>query len=82
LVFYVATIYNELKKIFSLTGGVMGNILSFIFPSMFYLKFTEKKMSKYGIISFFFIIFGFITMLICIASTTGLIEILGIEDII
>jgi amino acid permease len=82
LVFYVATIYNELKKIFSLTGGVMGNILSFIFPSLFYLGFTQKKMSKYGIISFFFIIFGFITMLICIASTTGLIEILGIEDII
>ena len=82
LVFYVATIYNELKKIFSLTGGVMGNILSFIFPSLFYLGFTQKKMSKYGIISFFFIIFGFITMFICIASTTGLIEILGIEDII
>ena len=82
LVFYVATIYNELKKIFSLTGGVMGNILSFIFPSLFYLGFTQKKMSKYGIISFFFIIFGFITMFICIASTTGLIEFLGIEDII
>ena len=82
LVFYVATIYNELKKIFSLTGGVMGNILSFIFPSLFYLGFSKKKFSKYGIIAFFFIIFGFITMFICIASTTGLIEKLGIEDII
>ena len=82
LVFYVASIYNELKKIFSLTGGVMGNILSFIFPSFFYLGFTKKKMSKYGIIAFFFVIFGFITMLICIASTTGIIQKLGIEDII
>lgn len=81
-VFYVATIYNELKKIFSLTGGVMGNILSFIFPSLFYLGFTKKKMSKYGIVSFCFIIFGIFTMLICIASTTGLIQILGLENII
>ena len=32
IVFLFASLYNKLKVIFSFTGGVMGNILSFIFP--------------------------------------------------
>ena len=79
LVFYVASIYNQLKIIFSITGGIMGNILSFIFPSFFYLGFSKSKCSKYGIASCFFIFFGTITMLICIASTLGIFKELNIE---
>ena len=70
LVFLFASMYTKLKVIFSFTGGVMGNILSFIFPSIFYLGFAKKKaFSKYGFVAIFFIIFGFGTMGICIAST-------------
>ena len=70
IVFYFASIYTQLKVIFSFTGGVMGNILSFIFPSIFYLGFGGKKSFKrYGIIAVLFIISGFITMGICILST-------------
>jgi len=79
LVFYVASIYNQLKTIFSITGGVMGNILSFIFPSMFYLGFSKKKMSILGIAAIIFIFLGFITMLICIFSTLGIFKNLNIE---
>ena len=70
IVFLFASLYNKLKVIFSFTGGVMGNILSFIFPSIFYLGIVrENVFSKYGIVAIFFIIFGFVTMGICIAST-------------
>ena len=70
LVFWFASMYTQLKIIFSFTGGVMGNILSFIFPSIFYLKFGGKKaFTRYGIIAVLFIMFGLITMGICIAST-------------
>lgn len=70
LVFLFASMYTKLKVIFSFTGGVMGNILSFIFPSIFYLGFAKKKaFSKYGFVAIFFIIFGLGTMGICIAST-------------
>ena len=70
LVFLFASMYTKLKVIFSFTGGVMGNILSFIFPSIFYLYFSRKKsFTKYGFIAIVFIIFGFVTMSICIMST-------------
>ena len=70
LVFLFASMYTKLKVIFSFTGGVMGNILSFIFPSIFYLGFARKKaFSKYGFVAVFFIIFGFATMSICVTST-------------
>ena len=70
VIFWFASVFTQLKIIFSLTGGVMGNILSFIFPSIFYLGFAKKKaFSKYGIVAVFFIIFGLVTMGICIAST-------------
>ena len=70
LVFLFASMYTKLKVIFSFTGGFMRNILSFIFPSIFYLGFAKKKaFSKYGFVAIFFIIFGFGTMGICIAST-------------
>ena len=70
LVFLFASLYTKLKVIFSFTGGVMGNILSFIFPSFFYLVFSFRKgESKYAIVAIFFIIFGTVTMAICLAST-------------
>ena len=70
IIFWVASMYTQLKVIFSITGGVMGNILSFIFPSIFYLGLGRKKVfSKYGIIAILFIIFGLVTMSICITST-------------
>ena len=70
LVFWFASMYTQLKVIFSFTGGVMGNILSFIFPSIFYLGFGGKKsFTRYGFIAILFIIFGFITMAICVFST-------------
>ena len=70
LVFWFASLYTELKIIFSFTGGVMGNILSFIFPSIFYLGFGGKKsFTRYGFVAVLFIIFGFITMGICVFST-------------
>ena len=70
IIFWVASMYTQLKVIFSITGGVMGNILSFIFPSIFYLGLSRKKVfSKYGIIAILFIIFGLVTMSICITST-------------
>jgi amino acid permease len=70
LVFLFASMYTKLKVIFSLTGGVMGNILSFIFPSIFYLYFFRKKgFTKYAFVAVVFIIFGIATMSICIMST-------------
>lgn len=52
LVFWVASMYTQLKVIFSFTGGVMGNILSFIFPSVFYLGFAKRKaFSRYGVVA-------------------------------
>ena len=52
LVFLFASMYTKLKVIFSLTGGVMGNILSFIFPSIFYLYFFRKKgFTKYAFVA-------------------------------
>ena len=70
LVFLFASLYTKLKVIFSFTGGVMGNILSFIFPSIFYLVFSLRKgESKYAPVAIFFIIFGTVTMSICLAST-------------
>ena len=70
LVFLFASLYTKLKVIFSFTGGVMGNILSFIFPSFFYLVFSFRKgESKYAIVAIFFIIFGTVTMSICLTST-------------
>jgi amino acid permease len=70
LIFFIASIYTELKVIFSLTGGVMGNILSFIFPSIYYLGLSKRK-GTVGrkIISILFILFGTCTMIICIIST-------------
>ena len=59
--------YNELKIIFALLGGVMSNCISFIFPAIFYLL-QAKKSTINIIISYFFIIFGLITMLICLFS--------------
>ena len=70
LVFWVASMYTQLKVIFSFTGGVMGNILSFIFPSVFYLGFAKRKaFSRYGVVAVCFILFGLGTMAICITST-------------
>ena len=70
IIFWFASVFTQLKIIFSLTGGVMGNILSFIFPSIFYIGIAKKKaFSKYGIVAVFFIIFGLVTMGICITST-------------
>ena len=70
LVFWFASMYTQLKVIFSFTGGVMGNILSFIFPSIFYLWFGGKKsFTRYGFVAILFIIFGLITMFICVFST-------------
>ena len=75
IVFWFANFYTELKVIFSITGGVMGNILSFIFPSIFYLGLVKKKiLSKNGFVAVFFIIFGLCTMFICIASTISSIK--------
>ncbi len=70
-IFVYASYYDKLKVIFSFTGGVMGNILSFIFPSLFYLGFSGRSrwFTKFGIFAFIFIILGCITMGICIKST-------------
>ena len=70
IIFWFASMYTQLKVIFSITGGVMGNILSFIFPSIFYLGLVKTKhFSKYKFVAVFFIIFGLVTMGICITST-------------
>ena len=70
LVFWVASIYTHLKVIFSITGGVMGNILSFIFPSIFYLGLVKTQhFSIYKIVAVCFVLFGLTTMGICIFST-------------
>ena len=70
VIFWIAYIYNKLKIIFSFTGGVMSNLLSFIFPSIFYIGLSKKKVfSKYGVIAVIFIIFGIITLTICVIST-------------
>ena len=70
VIFWFAQMYTQLKIIFSFTGGVMGNILSYIFPSIFYLGFGgTKSFKRYGIVAVLFIILGLITMSICILST-------------
>jgi amino acid permease len=67
-VFILANKYQELKIIFSILGGIMGNIFSFIFPALFYLCLGRKKneiFSFNNIISGIFIIFGAITLITC-----------------
>ena len=70
-VFYIATIFNSLKIIFGIIGGIMGNCLSFIFPALFYLCINNKESlcSKYNLISIFFLFFGIILLCLCVSST-------------
>ena len=70
-VFTFETKVTEFKVIFGILGGLMGNTLSFIFPALFYLIIEnhEHWYSLNNIISFFFVIFGLISMIACITST-------------
>ena len=70
-VFYISTIFNQLKTIFGIIGGIMGNCLSFIFPALFYLIIDnkEKNTSKYNLISFFFLSLGILLLFLCVFST-------------
>ena len=69
-IFFFAFSYDQLKVIISFTGGVMGNLLSFIFPSVFYLFCSDKKIcSKLGAVSVIIIIFGMFTLGVCVLST-------------
>ena len=63
-VFYIATIFSKLKIIFGIVGGIMGNCLTFIFPALFYFFIDNDKwrITKYNLISIFFIIFGFLLL--------------------
>ena len=70
-VFYIATIFSKLKIIFGIVGGIMGNCLTFIFPALFYFFIDNDKwrITKYNLISIFFIIFGFLLLVLCVYST-------------
>ena len=66
----LANTYQSLKNIFGVLGGIMGNLLSFIFPAAFYLFLVGSEGSVINIIfSIFFIFFGTFTMILCITST-------------
>ena len=66
----LANTYQSLKNIFGVLGGIMGNLLSFIFPAAFYLFLVGSEDSVINIIfSIFFIFFGMFTMILCITST-------------
>ena len=72
----LANTYQSLKNIFSVLGGIMGNLLSFIFPAAFYLFLVGNEGSVINLIfSIFFIFFGMFTMILCITST--ILNILG-----
>lgn len=69
-IFSIAISYPSLKVICSLLGGTTANIFSFIFPAMFYIKFSEHGACSYkNIVPFLYIILGLISMGICVYST-------------
>ena len=71
-IFVIANIFQKLKIIFSVLGGIMGNIFSFIFPALFYIFLGRQKNEMFSLnifISSFLIIFGAITLLTCLYST-------------
>ena len=41
-VFIVSHYFNQLKFIFAILGGIMGNLFSYIFPALFYLVYTKS----------------------------------------
>jgi amino acid permease len=72
----LANKYQSLKNIFGVLGGIMGNLLSFIFPAAFYIFLVGNEGSCIELIfSIFFIFFGIFTMILCITST--ILSILG-----
>ena len=69
-IFSIAISYPSLKMICSLLGGTTANIFSFVFPAMFYIRFSDHKAcSLRNLVPFLYIVFGLIGMFICIAST-------------
>lgn len=69
-IFYIANIYPSLKTICSILGGTTANIFSFIFPAMFYIKFNPRRFcSLHNVLPLCYIVFGFIGMAVCVAST-------------
>ena len=71
-IFVIANIFQKLKIIFSVLGGIMGNIFSFIFPALFYIFLGRQKNEMFSLnifISSFLIIFGVITLFTCLYST-------------
>jgi len=71
-IFILANKYQKLKIIFSVLGGIMGNIFSFIFPAFFYFFLGRKKNEKFSInvfIASFLFIIGSFTLITCLYST-------------
>ena len=69
-IFSIAMNYPSLKIICSLLGGTTANIFSFIFPAMFYIKFSEHRTCSYkNIVPFLYIVLGLFSMVICLYST-------------
>ena len=68
-VFVVSHYFNELKFIFTILGGLMGNLFSYIFPALFYLVYTNDYCNTDTLISIVFIILGFFTLIECILAT-------------
>lgn len=65
-VFTLCYYVYSLKYIFSFLGSIVANLNSFIFPSLFYIKFSNNKLqSTKHIIPFLFILSGFAFMIIC-----------------
>ena len=65
-VFTLCYYVYSLKYIFSFLGSIVANLNSFIFPSLFYIKFSNYPLlSKKHIIPFLFILSGVAFMVIC-----------------
>ena len=61
-VFIVSHYFNQLKFIFAILGGIMGNLFSYIFPALFYLVYTKSYYHINTFVSIIIIILGIFTL--------------------
>ena len=69
LMIAAAIFATEIGKILNIVGAVAANAISYIFPAIFYVKLTKKTQQKWWRISWFMLIFGCISGVICFSSS-------------
>jgi amino acid permease len=77
LIFLVAFLYPKMKTLYSFLGGTTANIISFILPAMYFIKFMPHKAASYhNILPFTFIVVGVVGFVVVtvaniLSLTTG-----------